>query len=135
MKKMLLGLMLALSVTGCGLVDQLIDTTPLPVSDSLPPLAKQAQIAVNEANGFLASMAIVVNQDAKAGLITRAKEAEHKAQFRGYAKDLDAAQKAIDKCVDLGVECNIVPDKERIAKFIKSGLQELREALAKRRGR
>jgi hypothetical protein len=133
MRKLLVGLCLALSLSGCGVMQTLgIDTEPLPVSSSLPPLAREAQNAVNEGYVWVAALATVVRQDRIAGLITREEELRRKAQFEDHLQVLGRAQDAIDLCLKDPTKCDLLDAKKR-AELIKTGLQKLREELAKRR--
>lgn len=135
-RALILALALALGVlTGCGGPGSLIDTEPLPVAQSLPPLAQTAQRAINEANGWIAAMATVIHQDAKAGLVTRDQELAYQADFRGYRKKLDEMQGLVDDCVATPASCNLIGDAEQRAKLVSTGLQALRKSLAERRAR
>lgn len=135
MRRVLTAVILAFALIGCGGPGSLIDTEPLPVSQTLPPLAQTAQKAVNEANGWLASVAIVVKQDSDAGLISKDKALEYKAQFQRQAKALDEMQALIDACSKDIKQCDIIGDAESRAKIITGALRSLRKQLAERRGK
>lgn len=126
-------LIAAVLLAGCGGPGALIDTTPLEVSQKLPPIAQQAQRAINEANGWLAGAAVVARQQQDAGIITSAEALEYKAKFRRNAEELDRLQKFIDDCGTSAAACGLVVDAEAKAKLLNTAMQALHKEIANRR--
>jgi hypothetical protein len=113
-ERLLLIFAMVLALAGCGVMQELgIDSAPLPVSQALPPLGQTAQRAVNEANGLLASLAIVVHQDRLSGFITLEKELEYKREFQQHGQTLDRFQDAIDLCLKEPNKCVLIGDAEQ----------------------
>ena len=82
-------LVLALSLAGC---DTLFVKADVPVSQSLPPAAQEAQTAINEANILITATANVIAENVKAGIMTRLEGQKYVTKLKDYAQQVDNAQ-------------------------------------------
>lgn len=75
-------------LVGCGMPPQGAPAT-------LQTAMEKAQAAINEANTLLAAAAVTVEQNTKAGILTRAEAQAYVAKLRELARKVDEAQAAL----------------------------------------
>lgn len=93
-------LSLALLLPGCAM----FQPSDIPVSQSLPVAAQNAQKAINEANVTLTAAANVVSQNFADGILTKEEAQSYIAKIEDYAKKVDSAKKLLDGGDILGAQ-------------------------------
>lgn len=106
---------------GCAM----FQPSDIPVSPGLSQPAQSVQKAINEANVTLTATANVVAQNLADGILTKPEAQGYVAKLKGYAADVDNAQKLLD--------AGLVVDAQKQSELLSRLIIALHKEVASRR--